>query len=244
MSSTPHDDLAKAALSRPENAIGALKAALPAALLGQLDLASLKLAPRDRYLDAAGKAMFSDLVYEVQLAGRPVLVCLCLYEHQSTQAKFHIVRVLGYVAALWRAWIAEHPDATRIPPVIPVVLYHGAKPWSAPTSLAEVLDAPAELLAAAGDLLPALRFALDDLAAVDEADLRAREVAIFGRMTFLLLKFARAVGTGQADPSSFAELVKKIQDLLLLLPEDDVHRTFAISSTSSRARIWWCSSTP
>ncbi len=84
-----------------------------------------------------------------------------------------------------------------------------------------MIDAPPETLAAAGDLLPSFRFVLDDLARVDEADLRAREVAVVGRVALLLLKFARS------DQLTFQQLFGKLRDLLALLGEQDTTLTLS-----------------
>lgn len=224
MSHQPHDALVKAAFSRPENAIGALRAVLPPELLAKLDLTTLKRSARDTYVDDATLGhLFSDLVYEVQCADRPALVCFVLYEHQSTEDPLLIVRIGSYVTGVWRSWLADHPGARRVPAVIPVVLYHGPKPWSAPTSLAEVIDLEPGDLAAMGDHVPSLRFVLDDLSRVDEADLRSREVALLGKVAFLLLKLARSVGpSGRRGALTLQQLFDKTNDLLARLVQPDM----------------------
>lgn len=218
------DALVKAAFSRPENAIGALRAVLPPALLARLDLTTLKLSARDTYIDDATLGqLFSDLVYEVQLAGRPALVCFVLYEHQSTEDPLLIVRISSYVAGVWRGWLADNPGARRVPAVIPVVLYHGPKPWSAPTSLVEVIDLEPDDLAAVGEHVPSFSFVLDDLSAVDESDLRSRDVAVLGRVAFLLLKFARSVGPpGRPGALTLEQLFDKTVSLLTRLVRPDL----------------------
>jgi hypothetical protein len=212
----PHDALAKAAFSREENAAGLLRAVLPAALLARLDLTTLRLL-QGSYVDRDLRKTHSDLVYEVQLAGRPALVCLALHEHQSEVEDLMAVRFVGYLARAWDAWIADHPGATRVPPVIPIVLYHGTEPWSAPTSITDTLDAPAELIAAAGSYLPAWSFVLDDLNATTDDELRAREVGVFGRLALLLLKHARSIAGD--DIGALLGFVRTLCDLLLALPD-------------------------
>lgn len=83
MTRQPHDALVKAALSRRENAAGALRAVLPPALLAELDLASLRLV-QGSFVDERLSERLTDLVYEVTLAGRPGLVCFVVYEHQGS----------------------------------------------------------------------------------------------------------------------------------------------------------------
>lgn len=214
----PHDALFKAALSRPENAIGALRATLPPALLAQLDLATLRLSPSSFVREDLGQ-LHADLVYEVQVAGRPGLACFVLHEHQSAQDPNTVVRVFRYVAHAWAQWLEAHPGAERVPAILPIVLYHGERPWTAPTSLRDVIDLPEAALVAAGDLVPSLSVVLDDLCRVPDEDLRAREVGVFGRLALLLLKHARSVSADASGPSSLAALTRQIADLLRLLPE-------------------------
>lgn len=218
VSSQPHDALVKAALSRPENAIGALRATLPPALLAQLDLQTLRLSSSSFVREDLAQ-LHADLVYEVQIAGRPGLACFVLHEHQSAQDPHTIIRVLRYVAHAWAQWLEAHPGAERVPAILPIVLYHGERPWTAATSLRDVIDLPEAGLVAAGDLVPSLRFVLDDLCRVPDEDLRARETGVFGRLTLLLLKHARSTSANVGGPNSLAALARQIADLLKLLPD-------------------------
>jgi hypothetical protein len=228
VTSQPHDALVKAALSRPENAIGALRAVLPASLLAQLDLGTLRLS-QDSFVSKDLAKLHADLVYEVQLAGRPGLVCFLLYEHQSTIDPVMPVRVLIYLAHAWSYWLETHPNAERVPAIVPVVLYHGERPWSAPASLAEVLDLPEAGIKAAGELLPSIRFILDDLCRTPDQDLRAREAGVFGRLTLLLLKHARSLAAQRSGPGSLEAFLRDVADLLRLLPDRaDRVRAFAL----------------
>ncbi len=227
MAHQPHDALVKAALSRQENAIGALRAVLPPALLARLDLSTLRLA-QDSFVDERLGKLFSDIVYEVELAGRPGLVCFLLYEHQSTLDALQPVWLLSCMTRVWETWLQDHPKATKIPAVIPVVLYHGSQPWTASTSLVDVLDLPDVALAAAREHLPLFRFLLDDLSVTADADLRTREGAVLGRLTFLLLKHARSLVAGEAGPGSLAGFLQSVADLLVALDSrDDRIRVFS-----------------
>lgn len=227
MAHQPHDSLAKAALSRQENAVGALRAVLPPALLAQLDLSTLRLS-QDSFVDERLGKLFSDLVYEVEVAGRPGLVCFVLYEHQSTVDVLQPVWLLSYMTRVWETWLQDHSKASKIPAVIPVVLHHGPQPWTASTSLADLLDLPEVALAAAREHLPLFRFLLDDLTVTADADLRTRESAVLGRLTFLLLKHARSVVTERAGPGSLEAFLRSVSDLLAALgSRDDRIRVFS-----------------
>lgn len=72
MSGNPHDALFKRTFGQPEHAAGKLRAILPPALVAALDLSTLRLAPGS-FIDEALADCHSDLLYEVNLAGRPAL---------------------------------------------------------------------------------------------------------------------------------------------------------------------------
>ena len=224
MTQDPHDALCKAAFSQRENAVGAIKAALPPAALAQLDLDTLRPTTTSYVDERLGKS-FSDLVYEVEIAGQPGFVCFLLYEHQSTVDPLAALWVVFYMVRIWDGWLADHPGATKVPPVIPIVLYHGARPWDAPLTLGAILDLPDAARAALGDLLPELRYELDDLTLASDEAIRAREMADFGRLALLLLKHGRAL-RARPGPDSLGAFVRSVQDLLTVLPRNDRERTW------------------
>jgi hypothetical protein len=85
----------------------------------------------------------------------------------------------------------QHPGARRLPAVLPIVLHHGEQGWTAATDLHELFDVSPEILEAARDYLPRLRFVLDDLARIDESELFARSLTALGRAALLLFRNAR-----------------------------------------------------
>jgi len=110
-------------------------------------------------------------------------------------------RMLRYVVRIWDRYVAEHPEATRLPAVIPLVVQGVAvdewfstpvlaRPWTGPVDVRDLIDLDGEAVAAAGELVPRFRFLLDDLAQVDELALRARPLTASARLTLLLLKIA------------------------------------------------------
>ncbi len=224
MAHDPHDALCKAAFSRTEDAVGAIQAALPPAVLAQLDLRSLRLSPASYVDERLGKS-FSDLVYEVDVAGQPGFVCFLLYEHQSTEDPLAALWAVYYMVRLWDRWLADHPGAKKVPPVIPIVLYHGARPWTAPLTLGALLDVPDAARAALGDLLPELRIQLDDLSRASDEALRARSVSAFGRLAFLLLKHGRTL-RARPGPDSLGAFVRSVVDLLAALHRSDRQRAW------------------
>jgi hypothetical protein len=218
MAATPHDAFFKAVFSRPENALGELRAVLPPALLAALDTTTAQVVPGS-FVDEELTARHTDLLYSVKLAGRDALLYV-LFEHRSTIDPLLVVRVFLYVARIWDDWLSRNEGASRVPPVIPIVLYHGPTAWTAATELLDVVDLPADLLAAVRPHLPSLRFVLDDLAQRQDADLRARETAVLGRLALLLMRNLREL---RPEPGRVDAFLRSVADLLSALSGRDRH---------------------
>jgi len=83
-----------------------------------------------------------DVVWRMRLRDRWLYVYLLL-EFQSAVDPFMAVRLLTYVGLLYQDLIRAGPLTveSRLPLVLPVVLYNGRPRWTAATELAELLEA-------------------------------------------------------------------------------------------------------
>lgn len=212
MTQSPHDAFFKAVFSQPENAVGEFKAVLPPALVGALDLATAHAVPGS-FVDEHLSARHTDLLYEVKLAERDALLYV-LFEHQSSVDPLLPVRLLVYVGRVLDDWVRRHEGATRVPPVIPVVLYHGATAWTAATELLEVYDVAPAVMASVREHLPSFRFVLDDLTTRTDAELRAREAAALGRLALVLLRHVRDL---RSHPERLGNFLASVADLVRAL---------------------------
>ncbi|HEY8471424.1 MAG TPA: Rpn family recombination-promoting nuclease/putative transposase [Natronosporangium sp.] len=186
--SGPHDAVFRRVLGEPANAASQLRAVLPAELVGRLELDQLTPVPAG-FVDGTLRWRHSDLLFTAPLAGREAFVYV-LVEHQSGTDPLMPFRMLRYVVRIWDRYLREHPGATRLPAVIPLVVHHNRRPWTGPTQVLDLVDLDRDAIEAAGELLPRCRFLLDDLARVDEQALRARPLTPPVRITLLLLKIA------------------------------------------------------
>ncbi|MBY8860975.1 Rpn family recombination-promoting nuclease/putative transposase [Nocardia sp. CA2R105] len=132
----------------------------------------------------------SALPFRSRVKGRPGYI-YCLLEHQSGPDRFMAFRMLEYTVRIWSKYLADNhkaheldpgnvPRTTTLPVVIPVVLHvngEGAT-WSAtaPTELADLYDIDSATRAALGPHPARLEFFLDDVAAQDVGQIRARAV--------------------------------------------------------------------
>lgn len=81
----------------------------------------------------------SDLIYKVTFRGRDVYLFVLL-EFQSTVDPFMALRVLNYVVNFYMDYVQSQENAQTLPPVFPVVLYNGDRPWTAPVKFSDLLD--------------------------------------------------------------------------------------------------------
>jgi hypothetical protein len=183
----PHDALFRYVFRRSEHAAAALRTWLPAELLGHLDLAQLQRVDPVTGDDRLGERR-ADLVFQATFAARPALIQFVI-EHQSTVDRDMALRLLRSLVDLWTDWRRRHPRGA-LPPIVPCVVHHGPRRWTAPRDLQGLLDLGPEATAQAlRPLLPQLRYLLDDLNRASEDQLRERPWPALPKLTALLLKF-------------------------------------------------------
>jgi hypothetical protein len=215
MPSSPHDALFKATFGQPDIARSELELVLPAGVRAHLDLATLEVLPGS-FVDEALQHTHTDLLYAVRAReprgaadatdatdataaaagatdGTEALVYV-VFEHQSSQDAAMPFRLLRYLVRVWERWLRDHPDARKLPIVLPVLLHHGEGRWRMATDFASLLDASPELLEAVRPYQPQFRVVLDDLAALSPDALAARALHALGRLVQLALWSSRSMG--------------------------------------------------
>jgi predicted transposase YdaD len=205
-----HDLFARYTFGHPERAAAELRAVLPAHVVSEVDWSSLRREPVS-VVDPELRETESDLLFTARLhTGRPLLLYVLL-EHQSTVDRWMALRMLRYVVRQVERWRQEHPERTRLPVIIPLVMYHGpGGVWTAPRRVEDLFELPEgeaerERWRA---LVPRFEYLLDDLTAEREAALRARPGPPLARLAWLVLRYGR---TG--------ELARKLPDWTALFAQ-------------------------
>lgn len=219
---SPHDAVFHRALEKPVHAASQLRSVLPPALVRRLDLDQLALAP-ESFVDAVLRWRHGDLLFTTRLDGHDAYVYL-LIEHQSSSDPLMALRMLRYVMRIWDRHLDLNPTATKLPAVIPLVVYHQRdhRQWNAPTQLLDLVDLDPDTAEATREYLPQFAFLLDDLTVVQEQALRARPLTPLARMTLLLLKITAGNPHLVADLSRWedqlqAVLAGSVDDLVAVL---------------------------
>jgi hypothetical protein len=149
------------------------------------------------------------VLYRAEIRGGEALIYL-LHEHQSRVEALMGLRLLRYKLRVWDDWLAAHPRAKRIPPIIAVVVYHGATGWSAATAFEDLLELDDDARAALAPYVPRFRFILDDLTAASDAALRSRAMSAFARLVLWMLKHAREPGHVLGDLEPWATVIEEL----------------------------------
>jgi hypothetical protein len=113
------------------------------------------------YVAADLRERRTDLVWRIRTTDERWFYIYLLLEFQSRVDRFMAVRLLGYIALLWQDLIAQKqvlPDG-HLPPVLPLVLYGGSSPWTAPCTMTELITTPLPALA---PMQPAFSYLLLD----------------------------------------------------------------------------------
>jgi predicted transposase YdaD len=187
---TVHDAMFKTMFSDPALAAQELCAVLPPALVACVDWSVLTLEPTS-FVDAAFRQHISDLVFLGRfLEGGDMI--FWLLEHQSAEDWWMLERVIETKGMMWASWRRQHPEARRLPVIVPVVIYNGPRPWRAPRDMHALYGLSQELGAALGPHVLSCTLIIDDLCAVEDEDLRSRRMDAYGRLClFALARAAR-----------------------------------------------------
>ncbi|MFB6260992.1 MAG: Rpn family recombination-promoting nuclease/putative transposase, partial [Thiohalorhabdaceae bacterium] len=104
------------------------------------------------FIDPAMAETHSDRLFEVALRDGRTAFAYVLIEHKSGPDPATPVQLLGYQQRIWQRYAEQDRKGRaqryrRLPPIIPLVVYHGRQEWSVPLALLDCIDADEELVA-------------------------------------------------------------------------------------------------
>ena len=185
----PHDRLFRAVFSEPEHAEGLLRVALPSALAQQIDWASLRPL-RTGLVDAALHARYADVLFSVQLAGRPAILHL-LVEHQSKPDRLMPLRLLGYMLRIWERLLGSKSAELPLPAIIPIVCHHSKTGWRVARALRDLLALPRGEFPELEPHVPSFEPIIVDLSEAADDALRAELLSALGLAALVCLTRVR-----------------------------------------------------
>ncbi|MDM8542326.1 Rpn family recombination-promoting nuclease/putative transposase [Desulfococcaceae bacterium HSG9] len=178
----PHDKLFRKVWSDKAIATDFLQNYLPAKVRNHIDLNALKIA-KDTFIEKELKEFYSDLLYTVDFQTGPGYVYL-LFEHKSYADKLTPLQILEYMAQIWRLHLKQHPD-TLLPPVIPLLLYHGRSKWKG-RKFSDLMDEAGAVLP---EYTPDFKYILLDLTQYSDREIKG---VLLCRAVLLLFKHIHA----------------------------------------------------
>ncbi|TBU91630.1 transposase [Stutzerimonas kirkiae] len=142
-----HDTGYKLLFSNPEFVRDLLLGFVPQDWVGQVDFSSLEML-NGHYVSEDMQGRYEDMVWRLKLGDDDWVYLYLLLEFQSTPDRFMALRLLTYIGLFWQQ-LEKQGRLTRdgrLPPVLPLVLYNGFKPWRHSTRLSDLCHpAPAGL---------------------------------------------------------------------------------------------------
>lgn len=136
------DSLYRQLFAYPEIVRDLLAGFLPADWARSLDVSMLERVNAS-YASDRGKQRHQDMVWRARVGGEWVYVYILL-EFQARSDRWMALRMQVYVGLLLQDLVAQHRLSRRgkLPPVLPIVLYHGHRPWRGSKDLAGLMLAP------------------------------------------------------------------------------------------------------
>ncbi len=139
---TPHDGSYRRLFSHATMVEDLIRRYVAPPWLDQLDFSTLERVPA-HYVSEELEQRESDVVWRLRYGPESEwFYVYLLIEFQSQVFRFMAIRVLTYVMLLYEDLIDKKrwTRSGRLPPVVPIVLYNGTRPWTAPLQVSEVIE--------------------------------------------------------------------------------------------------------
>ena len=210
-----HDSGYKLLFSHPQMIVELLRGFLRESWVKTLDFSTLERVGGS-FVSEDLRERHSDMIWRLRWSGpRPGwFYVYLLVEFQSTPDPFMAVRILGYVALLLADLVrtGAATAASKLPAVLPLVLYNGKRPWNAPLDLASLFQ-PAP--PGAERLLPQLSYLL-----IDESRLTTEDLEVPANRVASLFRLETCA------PEDLSHLTAELAALFPPGEDDDLRRDF------------------
>ena len=128
-----------------------------------LDTLSLQ---EDTFIDEEMQQHQADLLYQVKLHDGQIAYVYFLFEHKSYPDRLVALQLLRYLVRFWE----QQADAGQfpLPPIMPLVVYHGERPWPYPTTFEALVEGSEALR----PYLPQFQYYLSDFSHLSDETIR------------------------------------------------------------------------
>ena len=160
----------------------------------------------------------SDVVWRLRWGRESWIYVYLLLEFQSTVDPSMAMRVLAYVSLLYQDLLRQgvRTPSGRLPPILPLVLYNGNRPWNAALDAEELIE---EVPGGLGRHRPSLRYWLVDESRLSESELASEP----DNLAAALFRLEQSHGLDQVQ-----RLVARLHELMPGPEHRELRRAFAI----------------
>jgi len=126
--------------------------------LGEIDFGTLEPVKASFATDDL-RQRHDDSIWRVRLRGERWLYLYLLLEFQARDDHYMACRIMTYVGLLYQDIIRAQKlrRGTKLPPVLPVVIYSGSRPWRAPEDVQALVE---PVFGSLQDYVPSLKYYL------------------------------------------------------------------------------------
>jgi hypothetical protein len=165
---------------------------------------------RGHFAEGPRSSGHTDLLFRAPLHRRPgAAYVYLLLEHQSAPDQLMAWRALTYMQRIWAAVLRDEPGRKSLPPIVTVIVHHGAGGWRAPRRLHELID-NLEALPELAPLIPDFELLIDDLGPIADDDLRSRPIPPFPKLALWLLRDGRQLELLLAQLAAWAAEIREL----------------------------------
>lgn len=176
------DRLCKKIFDRPEAGADLARNVLSGAYLERIDLGSARI-EKGSFIDRELRLHASDLLlrFERKDTAEPLFIYV-LVDHKSEPDRWASLQLLRYVMRLYQNLLKQQPTPARLPEVVPVILYHGLRPWKYPLQLSELIES------LSSEHVPKFLPVLYDLNRIEDGDLVGAVQTVVGLLSLKYIK--------------------------------------------------------
>ena len=188
LSTTHHDALFRALVSRSDRAGALLQDHLPSEIAVLVDFEHLPDLMEGTFINGDGAKTQCDALFRVRLKSGQDARIYVLLEHKSSVDYDTPVQIARYMLNIWARELKATPAHHKLPMILPLVFYHGRGEWTVPLSLAEMIDTPDGV----DDPLRGFAYTLRDLHRLDPWHL-AQDPEVLAALLALRLVFEKNI---------------------------------------------------
>ncbi|MCP4106194.1 MAG: hypothetical protein GY749_11755 [Desulfobacteraceae bacterium] len=177
-----HDKFIQETFTRDEIAKSFLENYLPKPLLKQVDINTLNIV-KDSFIDKELREHFSDILYTVKFQNTDLYIYL-LFEHKSYKEKLSALQILRYKGKIWDQYIKKYPKAKKVPPIFPMLLYHGRSKWDIPRNFQAVVKHNENKFLK--KYIPEFQYKLFDISHLPDEKIKGE---VLGKIVLLIAKY-------------------------------------------------------